>query len=80
MMSDGGTRLTEWKDGVVGIGHAQYFEDIDGQGYMVSESWQYRDTDAGNSKIQLHISSVVWTDDGWPVTVLDPDVMGRLGE
>lgn len=80
MMSDGGTRLTEWKDGVVGVGHAQYFEDTDGQGYMVSESWQYRDTDEGNSKIQLHISSVVWTEDGWPVTVLDPDVMGRLGE
>ena len=80
MMSDGGLRLTEYKDGVVGVAHAQYFEDIDGQGYMVSESWQYRDTDAGNSKIQLHISSVVWTDDGWPVTVLDPDVMGRLGE
>ena len=81
MMNDGGTRLTEWKDGVVGVGHAQYFEDIDGQGYMVSESWQYRDVKNDvNSKIQLHISSVVWTDDGWPVTVLDPDVMGRLGE
>lgn len=80
MMNDGGTRLTEWKDGVVGVGHAQYFEDIDGQGYMVSESWQYRDTDEGTSTIRLHISSVVWTDDGWPVTVLDPDVMGRLGE
>ena len=79
MMSDGGTRLTEYKDGVVGVAHAQYFEDIDGQGYMVSESWQYR-TEEENSKIQLHISSVVWTDDGWPVTVLDPDVMGTLGE
>ena len=80
MMNDGGTRLTEWKDGIEGVAHAQYFEDIDGQGYMVSESWQYRDKDGETSKIQLHISSVVWTDDGWPVTVLDPDVMGTLGE
>ena len=80
MMDDGGTRLTEYKDGVEGVAHAQYFEDIDGKGYMVSESWLYRDTDEGTSKIQMHISSVVWTDDGWPVTVLDPDVMGRLGE
>jgi arabinan endo-1,5-alpha-L-arabinosidase len=80
MMNDGGTRLTEYKDGVVGVAHAQYFEDIDGQGYMVSEAWRYRDTEEGNSKIELHISSVVWTEDGWPVTVLDPDVMGKLGE
>ncbi len=79
MLNDGGTRLTEYKDGVVGVAHAQYFEDIDGQGYMVSESWQYRNEE-GNSKVQLHISSVVWTEDGWPVTVLDPDVMGTLGE
>ncbi len=79
MLNNGGTRLTEYKDGVVGVAHAQYFEDIDGQGYMVSESWQYR-SDEGNSDIQLHISSVVWTEDGWPVTVLDPDVMGTLGE
>ncbi len=79
MTDNGGTRLTEYKDGVVGVAHAQYFEDIDGQGYMVSEAWQYRNEE-GNSKIELHISSVVWTEDGWPVTVLDPDVMGTLGE
>lgn len=79
MTANGGTRLTEYKDGVVGVAHAQYFVDIDGQGYMVSESWQYRGED-GNAPVQLHISSVVWTEDGWPVTVLDPNVMGRLGE
>ena len=82
MLNDGGTRLTEWKDGVVGVGHAQLFIDEDGQCYMVSEAWQYREKDANgndnNSKIEMHISKVVWTADGWPVTVLDPDVMGRL--
>jgi len=79
MMADGGTRLTEWKDGVAGVGHAQYFEDEDGQGYMVSESWEYRTAgEEATCPAQLHISTVVWTDDGWPVTVLDPDVLGRL--
>ena len=75
----GGTRLTSWKNGVVGVAHAQPFVDQDGTYYMVSESWPYRD-DEGSSTIQLHISKMVWTEDGWPVTVLGKNVLRELGE
>ncbi len=78
LSGDGGTRLTEWKNGVCGVGHAQYFEDKDGNSYMVAESWPYR-TSSEHGTIQLHISKIVWTEDGWPVTVLDPNVLEALG-
>ncbi len=79
LSGNGGTRLTEWKEGIAGVAHAQYFEDKDGNAYMVSESWPYRGSD-GNGTIQLHISTIVWTEDGWPVTALDKNVLNALGE
>lgn len=84
LSGSGGTRLTEWKDGIEGAAHAQYFEDAEGNAYMVSESWPYRANEelgiTESGKIQLHISKIVWTADGWPVTALDPDVLTALGE
>ncbi len=79
LSGSGGTRLTEWKEGVEGAAHAQYFVGPDGQAYMVTESWPYRDDDKSGT-IQLTISTIVWTDDGWPVTALDKNVLRALGE
>jgi len=82
LLEGGGTRLTEWKDGIEGAAHAQYFVDKDGNAYMVSESWEYRassdDPDSKSSPVRLHISTIVWTDDGWPVTALDKNVLNAI--
>jgi len=77
-MSGNFTRLTDYKDGIEAVAHAQIFLDDDGQYYLVGESWI--DRDAENRVMQLHISTIVWTQDGWPVTALDKDVLGTLGE
>ena len=79
LSGNGGTRLTEWKEGIEGAAHAQCFFGPDGQTYMVSESWSYRD-DTGNSSVNLTICTIVWTEDGWPVTALDKNVLKALGE
>ena len=80
LSGNGGTRLTEWKEGIEGAAHAQLFFGPDGQTYMVSESWTYRGSDDDKSgPIQLTIGTVVWTDDGWPVTALDKNVLRTLG-
>ncbi len=79
LSGEGGTRLTEWKEGVMGVAHAQCFFDRDGETYMVSEYWSYR-TEEATSSVHLMISKMVWTDEQWPVTVLDPDVLTALGE
>ena len=75
---NGGTRLTEWKEGVQGAAHAQLFFGPDGQTYMVTESWKDRSDE--NGKVNLTIGTVVWTKDGWPVTALDKNVLKALGE
>ncbi len=81
LSGNGGTRLTEWKEGVEGAAHAQLFVGPDGQSYFVSESWTYRDSNGEqNGPIQLTIGTVVWTKDGWPVTALDKNVLKALGE
>ncbi len=79
LSGNGGTRLTEWKEGIEGAAHAQYFVGPDGQAYMVSESWPYRDEEKSGT-IRLAISTIVWTEDGWPVTALDKNVLKTLGE
>ncbi len=79
LSGNGGTRLTEWKEGIEGAAHAQCFTGPDGQSYMVSESWTFRDEDK-NGPIQLTIGTIVWTEEGWPVTALDKNVLKALGE
>ena len=72
--------LTEWKEGVQGVGHAQPFYDADAdQWYMVSESWEYR-TEEDTAPIKLHISTIVWNEAGWPFTALSADLLNELAE
>ena len=78
LSGNGGTRLTEWKEGIEGAAHAQLFVGPDGQSYMVSESWA--DRSVSNPTVRLIIGTVVWTEDGWPVTALDKNVLKALGE
>lgn len=78
LSGNGGTRLTEWKEGIEGAAHAQLFVGPDGQSYMVTESWVDRSVD--NPQIRLTIGTVEWTEDGWPVTALDKNVLKALGE
>lgn len=79
LLEGGGTRLTEWKEGVAGVGHASYFTAPDGTPYMVADSWDYRNEN-GIGTVSLTLSKIVWTEDGWPVTALDPDVLRALGD
>ena len=77
LLEGGGTRLTEWKEGVAGVGHASYFTAPDGTAYMVADSWDYRN-ESGIGTASLTLSKIVWTKNGWPVTALDPDVLRAL--
>ncbi len=79
LLEGGSTRLTEWKEGVAGVGHASYFLSPDGTSYMVADSWDHRNEDSIGAAA-LTLSTIVWTEDGWPVTALDPDVLKTLGD
>ena len=76
MLEGGCTTLTEYKNGVQATAHAQPFLDSDGQWYMVSEMWPDRSVET--PKIQLYICKMVWTEDGWPVTALSPNIVKDL--
>ncbi len=76
MLENNSSRLTAYKPGVQGLAHAHPFLDDDGQWYMVGECWKDR-TDP-NRKVQLHISTIVWNDEGWPVTALSTDLIDEL--
>ncbi|MBQ2733858.1 MAG: family 43 glycosylhydrolase [Clostridia bacterium] len=76
MLENNSSRLTAYKPGVQGLAHAHPFLDDDGQWYMVGECWLDR-TDP-NRKVQLHISTIVWNEEGWPVTALSTDLIDEL--
>ncbi|MBE6640622.1 MAG: hypothetical protein E7619_03455 [Ruminococcaceae bacterium] len=76
MLENNASRLTAYKPGVQGLAHAHPFLDDDGQWYMVGECWLDR-TDP-NRKVQLHISTIVWNKEGWPVTALSTDLIDEL--
>ena len=83
LSAGGGTRLTEWKDGIKGAAHAQYFEDKDGNCYMVTESWKERIYDSKGNAVNidgpyLTIGTIVWTEKGWPVTAIGKNVLSAL--
>ena len=63
--------------GVQGLAHAHPFLDDDGQWYLVGECWKDR-TDP-NRRVQLHVSTLVWNDAGWPVTALSSNLLEELG-
>ncbi len=68
--------LTENKAGIQGVAHAQCFLDDDGTYYMVAESWE--DRSVSKTPVVLHISSIVWNEQGWPVTALAKDLLKEL--
>ena len=74
MMEGGHTAVTDYKDGIIKVGHDSVFRDTDGQDYLVCEYFW------GGSGSMMCISTIEWTDDGWPVTALNPDVLASLGE
>lgn len=74
MMEGGNFAVTDYKDGITKVGHASVFRDPDGQDYLVSE---YFWDDSGSMML---ISTITWTEDGWPVTAISPDVLDALGE
>ncbi|MBQ5808258.1 MAG: family 43 glycosylhydrolase [Clostridia bacterium] len=77
MLENNTSRLTEYKPGVQGLAHAHPFLDDDGQWYLVGECWKDR-TDP-NRRVQLHVSTLVWNDAGWPVTALSSNLLEELG-
>lgn len=76
MLEGNTSKLTEYKPGVQAVAHAQPFLDDDGQWYLVSEMWM--DRSDPNKKIQLHISTIVWNEAGWPVTALSTNLLDEL--
>lgn len=74
MLDGGGTPVSQGKDGIAVPAHASIFKDTDGQYYFVSEYFQAVDLDkkelVGNSRCV--ISTIVWDEEGWPVTALSP--------
>ena len=74
MLEGGHTAVTDYKDGIVKVGHDSVFRDTDGQDYLVCEYFW------GGSSSMMCISTIEWTEDGWPVTALNPDVLSSLGE
>ena len=76
MLEGNTSKLTEYKPGVQAVAHAQPFLDDDGQWNLVSEMWM--DRSDPNKKIQLHISSIVWNEAGWPVTALSTNLLDEL--
>ena len=76
MLQGNVSALTEYKKGIEGVGHAQCFLDDDGTYYMVAEYWKDRSDPA--RKVALHISTIVWNGEGWPVTALSKDLLREL--
>ena len=68
MLEGGGTAVTESKEGIEIPGHASVFRDNDGQYYLVSEYFR-----EGSASLLL-IGTIVWDENGWPVTALTPDL------
>ena len=72
MTSGGGTVVTKGMYELQMPGHASVFLNEDGQYYFVGEYFRK------DSPSIMMISTIVWNDDGWPVTALTPDIALRL--
>ena len=71
MMQGGSTDVTQGKQGVELPGHASVFVDDDGSYYMVTEYFK------SNSNSLLGIGTMLWDDEGWPVTALSPNLFPK---
>ena len=76
MMSGGGTEFTKGSYELQLPGHGSIFKDDDGQYYFVGE--YFRDFLEGGSPSILMISTIVWDNEGWPISALTPDAVKRL--
>ncbi len=72
MTKGGGTVVTKGMYELQMPGHASVFKDEDGQYYFVGEYFRK------DSPSIMMISTIVWDEDGWPVTALTPDIAQRL--
>lgn len=72
MTAGGGNVVTEGMYDIQMPGHASVFLDDDGQYYFVGEYFR-----EGSPSIMM-ISTILWDEDGWPLTALTPDIRSRL--
>lgn len=77
MMEQGATPVTSYRDGFTKCGHSSIFTDKDGKQYHVTEYFRNYD-DGSSSSSLLGISTLLWTEDGWPVTATTPGVLSKL--
>ena len=71
MLEGGGTVVAQTIGLINGPGHDSIFTAPNGDHYMVGEYF-YGD------KVNLFISTIEWTADGWPVTALTPNALEIL--
>lgn len=74
MLEGGGSPVTNGLSELLMPGHASVFLDDDGQYYLVGEYFR------NNSSSIMFIGTIVWDENGWPVTALTPDIVHLLGE
>lgn len=72
MTQGGGSVVTKGMYELRMPGHASVFEDEDGQHYFVGEYFRK------DSPSIMMVSTIVWDDEGWPVTALSPDIARLL--
>ncbi len=71
-LEGGGTEVTKSLSELFMPGHASVFLDDDGQYYLVSEYFRK------DSPSIMLIGTIVWDEEGWPVTSLTPDATSLL--
>ena len=72
MLKGGGSVVTQGLLEMTMPGHASVFIDDDGSCYLVGE--YFRTASLSDFPSILYISSIVWDDEGWPITALTPDI------
>lgn len=74
MLEGGGTPVTQGLPELMMPGHASVFLDDDGQYYFISEYFRK------DSPSILLIGTIIWDEDGWPITALTPDITSLLAK
>ncbi len=74
MLEGGGSPVTKGLSELFMPGHVSVFLDDDGKYYLVSEYFRK------DSPSIMLIGTIVWDEDGWPITALTPNIVTFLGE
>lgn len=74
MLEGGGTEVTWGLSDLLMPGHASIFLDEDGQYYLVSEYFRK------DSPSIMLIGTIVWDEEGWPITALTPNITTLFGK